>query len=108
MFFTVRVEPGLADKLGGHGVVINGAPAERQGFGGMMSIGKSRAKVYVETDTRTTFRDIAGRRRGEVRAAGSGRLPAGFDVLRPARRRALDERFLLRQILAVLGRAQHH
>ena len=25
-----------------------------------MSIGKSRAKVYVETDTKTTFRDVAG------------------------------------------------
>jgi cell division protease FtsH len=29
--------------------------AERQGFGGLMSIGKSRAKVYVETDTKVTF-----------------------------------------------------
>jgi cell division protease FtsH len=89
MFYTVRVEPGLADKLRGHGVVITGAPsstflstilswvlpififyliwiygfrrvAERQGLGGLMSIGKSRAKVYVETDTKTTFRDVAG------------------------------------------------
>jgi cell division protease FtsH len=34
--------------------------AERQGFGGLMSIGKSRAKVYVETDTKVTFRDVAG------------------------------------------------
>src|SRR6201987_229629 len=33
---------------------------ERQGFGGLMSIGKSRAKVYVETDTKVTFRDVAG------------------------------------------------
>src|SRR5947209_18353471 len=28
--------------------------------GGLMSIGKSRAKVYVETDTKTTFADVAG------------------------------------------------
>ncbi|MCR4294262.1 MAG: AAA family ATPase, partial [Elusimicrobia bacterium] len=28
--------------------------------GGLMGIGKSKAKVYVETDTRTTFRDVAG------------------------------------------------
>jgi cell division protease FtsH len=30
------------------------------GGGGLMSIGKSKAKVYVETDTATTFGDIAG------------------------------------------------
>ena len=34
--------------------------AERQGFGGLMAIGKSRARVYVETDTKVTFRDVAG------------------------------------------------
>ena len=28
--------------------------------GGMLSIGKSKAKVYVETDTKVTFRDVAG------------------------------------------------
>jgi len=28
--------------------------------GGLMGIGKSKAKVYVETDTKTTFRDVAG------------------------------------------------
>jgi cell division protease FtsH len=89
LFYTVRVDPGLADKLRQHGVTITGAPsssflsaifswvvpififyliwfygirrmAERQGFGGLMSIGKSRAKVYVETDTKVTFRDVAG------------------------------------------------
>lgn len=31
-----------------------------QGLGGLMSIGKSRAKVYVETDTKATFKDVAG------------------------------------------------
>jgi cell division protease FtsH len=34
--------------------------ADRQGMGGFMSIGKSRAKVYVQTDTGVTFADVAG------------------------------------------------
>src|ERR1700733_6379361 len=89
LFSTTRVEPELASKLTAHGVKVTGAPsisflstilswvlpififyliwtygirrmAERQGFGGLMAIGKSRAKVYVETDTKVTFRDVAG------------------------------------------------
>ncbi len=88
-FATARVDPALADKLIAQGVKVTGAPsngliltilswvlplvgfyliwmfmfrgiAERQGFGGLMAIGKSRAKVYVETDTKTTFKDVAG------------------------------------------------
>ena len=31
-----------------------------QGLGGLMSIGKSRAKVFVEKDTKVTFADVAG------------------------------------------------
>ena len=35
--------------------------AEKQGgMGGLMSIGKSRAKVYVQTDTGVSFADVAG------------------------------------------------
>jgi cell division protease FtsH len=35
--------------------------AEKQGgVGGLMSIGKSRAKVYIQTDTGVTFADVAG------------------------------------------------
>src|SRR5262245_56317518 len=34
--------------------------ANQQGFGGLMSIGRSKAKVYVETDTKVTFADVAG------------------------------------------------
>jgi cell division protease FtsH len=34
--------------------------ANQQGAGGLMSIGRSKAKVYVETDTKTTFDDVAG------------------------------------------------
>ena len=37
----------MAKQLGGPG-------------GGLMSIGKSKAKVYVETDTKVTFADVAG------------------------------------------------
>ena len=88
-FFAIRVDPQLADKLAKHGVVVKGAPsggliqtilswvvpaiifyviwmivfrrfAEKQGIGGLMAIGKSRAKVYVETDTKVTFKDVAG------------------------------------------------
>ena len=31
-----------------------------QGLGGMMAVGKSKARIYVEKDTRTTFADVAG------------------------------------------------
>ncbi|MDZ7583258.1 MAG: ATP-dependent zinc metalloprotease FtsH [Thiobacillus sp.] len=34
--------------------------ADRQGMGGFMTIGRSRAKVYVEKDTGVTFADVAG------------------------------------------------
>ena len=34
--------------------------AEKQGFGGLISVGKSKAKVYVEKDTGVTFDDVAG------------------------------------------------
>lgn len=86
---TDRVEPQLADRLAAHGVVVRGAStggfwqaalswllpvlgvyllwilmtrgfSDRQGFSGLMSIGRSRAKVYVEKDIRVTFADVAG------------------------------------------------
>ena len=88
-FITARVDPALAEKLEAKGVTVTGVRsggllqnilswvipgvmfyliwiflarrfAERQGFGGLMSIGKSRAKVYVEKDTKVTFADVAG------------------------------------------------
>jgi cell division protease FtsH len=34
--------------------------ADKQGLGGFMSVGKSRAKVYVEKNTGVTFADVAG------------------------------------------------
>jgi cell division protease FtsH len=88
-FITARVDPALAAKLAAQDVVVTGVPsggfletilswviplfifyliwayfirrfADRQGFGGLMSIGKSRAKVYVEKDTKVSFADVAG------------------------------------------------
>src|SRR6266849_6776561 len=72
-FYTVRVEPDVADLSS---TILSWVlpififyliwtygfrrMAERQGLGGLMSIGKSRAKVYVETDTKVTFKDVAG------------------------------------------------
>ncbi len=84
-----RVEPDLAERLGQFGVpyarVVESTflrdvlswilPAvaffavwfflfrkfaEKQGMGGFMSIGKSRAKVYVEQNTGVSFADVAG------------------------------------------------
>ena len=81
-FITARVDAALAEKLEARGVVVTGVPsgglfqtilswivpalmfyliwiflgrrlADRQGFGGLMSIGKSRAKVYVERTPRS-------------------------------------------------------
>jgi cell division protease FtsH len=35
-------------------------PMTGQGFGGLMAVGKSKAKVYVEKETKVTFADVAG------------------------------------------------
>ncbi len=87
-FVTGRVPSNLSATLDKHGVVYTGVveshwirdllswvlPAiffvgvwmfairrmGQGGLGGLMSIGKSRAKVYVETATRVTFADVAG------------------------------------------------
>ena len=88
MFITTRVEPDLARDLAGHGVVVTGQIEStflrdllswvipvalfigiwlfilrRMGGGlggGLMQIGKSKAKVYVQSDTGVTFADVAG------------------------------------------------
>lgn len=86
---TVRIEPDFANELALHNIEFSGViksvwlaqllswilPAvffvgiwmffirkmgAKQGIGGLMSVGKSKAKVYVETDTRVTFADVAG------------------------------------------------
>lgn len=88
-FVTTPVTPELAERLNETGVTYSGAVENTwfttllswvlpalffvgiwifairrmgggQGMGSMMSIGKSKAKVYVESDTRVTFADVAG------------------------------------------------
>ncbi|HVJ44089.1 MAG TPA: ATP-dependent zinc metalloprotease FtsH [Dongiaceae bacterium] len=89
-FSTVRIDPQIADDLAKAGIKYQGVSdnsllstvlswvvptlfffgiwmflirriAGQPGFeGGLMSIGKSRAKVYVETDVKITFADVAG------------------------------------------------
>ncbi|MDX6750950.1 ATP-dependent zinc metalloprotease FtsH [Geminicoccaceae bacterium 1502E] len=88
-FVTPRVDPAVADRLEKYNVEFTGTAentflrdilswvvpiviffaiwmfifrkfAEKQGMGGFMSVGKSKAKIYVEQDTKTTFADVAG------------------------------------------------
>ncbi|MGB7184514.1 MAG: ATP-dependent zinc metalloprotease FtsH [Burkholderiaceae bacterium] len=88
-FVTNRVEPEFAKQLEQYKVKFSGAVddnwlskllswvlpvllffglwmlvfrkfAEKQGLGGMMNVGKSKAKVYVEKSTGVTFDDVAG------------------------------------------------
>ncbi|MBI5319482.1 ATP-dependent zinc metalloprotease FtsH [Bradyrhizobium sp.] len=85
-FITARVDPALAEKLARKNVVVTGVPAggllqsilgwifpilmfflvwlwlsrREGGVGGLMSIGKSRAKVYAEKETKVSFADVAG------------------------------------------------
>ncbi|PMS19670.1 cell division protein FtsH [Trinickia dabaoshanensis] len=88
-FSTLRVDPALAQSLSSEKLTFSGEPepgiwptilgwlmptigfvlvwmflirpmSMGQGADGMMSIGKSRAKIYVEKDTRVTFADVAG------------------------------------------------
>ena len=88
MFVTTRVEPDLARELARYGVVVTGEvpnpwlrdllswilpvlffvgiwsfALRRMGGGmggGLMQIGKSKARVYVQSDTGVTFADVAG------------------------------------------------
>ncbi len=88
-FVTPRVDPAIAGELAKHGVEFTGTVentflrdllswvlpvllffalwafvfrrfAEKQGLGGFMSVGRSKAKIYVEKDTKVTFADVAG------------------------------------------------
>ena len=114
---AVRVDPALADRLRERGVTVTGTPppgflsqllswlaplflfylvwtfafrriAERQGLGGLMSIGKSRAKVYVETDTKVTFADVAGVDEAKAELQEVVAFLQGPQGLRPPRRAA--------------------
>jgi len=85
---ALRVDPALAGALGAGGATVSGEPepgllasvfawlAPMLGFlllwmvllrpmmagghAGLMAVGKSKAKVYVEKDVKTTFADVAG------------------------------------------------
>jgi cell division protease FtsH len=88
-FATTRVDAALADWLARRGVIVTGAVentffetvlswvlpvlfffglwtfvfrriAEKQGMGGLMSIGKSKARVYMEKEVGVRFDDVAG------------------------------------------------
>jgi cell division protease FtsH len=89
-FVTTRVDPGFAAQLEQYGVTFRGGTDSNfftnllswvlpaliffgiwifllrrmamggMGAGGLMSIGKSKAKIYVEKDTKTTLADVAG------------------------------------------------
>ena len=86
---TIRIEPEFAKELVNHDVEFSGVTeniwlpqvlswilpavvfvwiwlffirkvADKQSMGGLMSVGKSKAKVYVENDTQVSFDDVAG------------------------------------------------
>jgi len=86
-FTAVRVDPQIADELSRRGIAFSGQPEPglfenliswllptagfvlvwmlllrpmAQGHGGLMGMGKSRAKVYAETDIKVNFADVAG------------------------------------------------
>ena len=88
-FITTRVDVPLAEEFSKYGVKFTGVVqntfikdilswvlpvlllfglwaffirrfAEKQGLGGMMTVGKSKAKVYVETDVDVSFENVAG------------------------------------------------
>ncbi|MFZ3033023.1 MAG: ATP-dependent zinc metalloprotease FtsH [Parvibaculum sp.] len=88
-FTTTRVDPAIANQFTKNGVKVSGGSDEnwvttllswlvpmlffmaiwlfmfggiggRQGIGGLMSVGKSKAKVYLEKETGVTFADVAG------------------------------------------------
>ena len=88
-FFAARVDPAIAANFEKAGIKVTGGSdenwlttllswvvpillffgiwmfafrniAERQGMGGLVNIGKSKAKVFVEKNTGVTFDDVAG------------------------------------------------
>jgi cell division protease FtsH len=89
LFVVRRVEPLIAEQFQKAGVEVSGSSdsnwlttiaswvlpvllfygiwaflfrgfADKQGMGGLINIGKSKAKVYLERDTGVTFEDVAG------------------------------------------------
>src|SRR5688572_377690 len=89
LFVTNRVDPALAEQIEKSGATFTGTVqntflsnllswvlpvllffgiwmfvfrriAEKQGFGGLVNVGKSKARILVERDTGVTFDDVAG------------------------------------------------
>ena len=115
-FVTDRVEPAFADELAKYGVTFAGTEestflrdvlswvlpvlfffalwifvfrriAASSGLGGgLMAVGKSKAKVYVETDTKVTFDDVAGVDEAKEELQRDRRLPQEPEGIRSARR----------------------
>src|SRR5690606_21462369 len=113
-FVTTRVDPEFAQELEKYGVEFRGGTDENFfttvlswvlpillffglwifllrrmsmggfGAGGLMSIGKSSAKIYVEKDTKTTLADVAGVDEAKAESRESialRRTPKGHSVL---------------------------
>ena len=86
-FSTIRVDSQIADELARRNIPFSGEPGPglleqlvswllptagfilmwmfllrpmASGHGGMMGVGRSRAKIYAETDVKVTFADVAG------------------------------------------------
>ena len=87
--YAVRVDPQLSEELDKYGVTFTGVIkstflptllswivpvlffvvawvyifrkfANKQGMGGFLAVGKSKAKIYMETDTKVSFENVAG------------------------------------------------
>jgi cell division protease FtsH len=110
-FVTTRVDPEFARQLQQYGVEFTGGTDSNffsnllswvlpivvffgiwmfllrrmsmggMGAGGLMSIGKSKAKIYVEKDTKTTFEDVAGVDEGKTLLARAVAGEAGVTFL---------------------------
>jgi cell division protease FtsH len=115
-FATNRVDPGLAETLTKNRLIFSGEPgpglfetvlswlmpalgfvliwmflvrpmAGGQGMGGMMAVGRSKAKIFVEKDIKTSFADVAGvdePRRNSPRSSPSSRIRRATAVSAPA------------------------
>ena len=62
------------------------------GFGGIGSVGKSNAKVYMEKSTGVTFKDVAGQDEAKESPGGDHRLPAQPRQIHRHRRQAAQGR----------------
>ena len=104
-FVATRVDPGFARELNELGVKFTGviqsgfwaqvfswlpflliaaiwmgalrSAGGKGGLGGLLQMGRSRAKVFVETDVKVTFDDVAGVDEAKAELRGGRRVPEG-------------------------------